>query len=70
VDTGRFNYRSLFQIVNLDENLHVDCTDVIVYDGDVYIQVLKDGTFYLDNQNKSKTLSDIEKVLWAKINSI
>lgn len=70
VETGRFNYRTLFEIVNLEENLHIDCTDVIVYNGEVYIQVLKDGTFYLDNQTQSKNLSDVEKALWDKINSI
>lgn len=65
-ESGRFVPRDKFTNDNPKENLHIDCTDVVVYLGDLYIQVLKSGDFYLDPNNISRNISDIERVLWDK----
>jgi hypothetical protein len=48
--------------------LHKDCETVVVYIGNAYIQVLNDGTFYLDAQVKGKSLDRVEKKLWKELN--
>lgn len=63
-ESGRFIHRDEFANDNPDENLHVDCTDVVVYYGGLYLQVLKSGEFYLNPKNISNNINDIEKSIW------
>lgn len=65
-DSGRFVDRKSFEAQNPSENLHVDCSDIVMYYGGVYIQVLKSGEFFLDANTSSKSLESIEKILWEK----
>lgn len=65
-DSGRFVDRKSFEAHNPDENLHVDCTDIVMYFGGIYIQLLKSGEFFLDSKVSGKTLDAIEKNLWDK----
>lgn len=69
-DSGRFINRHEFEADNPDENLHIDCTDVVVYLGNIYIQVHKNGDFYLNPSNVSKNINDIEHILWDKNESL
>jgi hypothetical protein len=64
METGRFCFRKDFEQDNPNENLHVDCTDVVIYYGGAYIQVLKSGDFYMNAETKSKFLHEIEKEVW------
>lgn len=52
-----------------NENLHIDCTDVVQYEGGHYIQILKTDEFFYDNFS-SKKLDDVEEYLWKKIDII
>jgi hypothetical protein len=54
IDTGRFIPRNSFLEKRPNEVLLDDCSDVEKYEGGHYIQVLEDGTFYLDEFNSSK----------------
>jgi len=65
-DSGRFVDRKSFETYNPDENLHVDCSDIVMYFGGIYVQVLKSGEFFLDAHSSSKSLDAIEKILWEK----
>lgn len=65
-DSGRFVDRKSFEAFNPDENLHVDCTDIVMYYGGVYIQVLKSGEFLIEANISNKSLDAIEKILWYK----
>ena len=69
IDSGRFIERDRFLGMRPDENLHVDCTDVVLYSGGEYIQLLKTGAFYLDPSTQSHKLKDVEVVLWDKKNN-
>lgn len=65
-ESGRFTNRDSFDKDNPEETLHVDCTDVVVYYGGVYIQVMKTGDFYISPEESSRKLDDMEKILWKK----
>jgi len=65
-DTGRFINRKSFEQHNVNENLHVDCSDVVLYYGGAYIQLLKSGEFFIDTNNLSKSLDTVEQILWEK----
>jgi hypothetical protein len=58
--------RKSFEAHNPKENLHVDCTNILMYLGGIYIQLLKSGEFFLDAHISGKTLDAIEKPLWDK----
>jgi hypothetical protein len=66
IDTGRFIPRNFFLEKRPNEVLLDDCSDVIQYEGGHYIQVLDDGTFYLDEENQSKELEEVEIILFAR----
>jgi hypothetical protein len=66
VDTGRFIPRKDFLSKRPNEVLLNDCTDLVHYEGGHYIQVLKDGKFYLDELNQSKELDEVELVLYSR----
>jgi len=70
VDTGRIFPASVFmnQIRNADEHLHFDCTDVVLYAGGSYIQILKSKGFMFDSHIYVK-LELAEDVLWEKISN-
>jgi hypothetical protein len=42
------------------------CDDVLLYDGEYYIQILFDGTFYECNTNRSKKLDEVEMNLFLE----
>jgi hypothetical protein len=65
-ESGRFTNREAFEQDNPSENLHIDCTDVVVYYGGLFIQVLKSGDFYLMPEHTSTSLDAVEKILWKK----
>jgi hypothetical protein len=65
-ESGRFIDRKSFETYNPNENLHVDCSDVVMYLGGVYIQLLKSGEFFLDAHASGKSLDAIEIILWDK----
>lgn len=71
-NTGRFNSEEDFRKHNPSEILLRDCTDVVVYAGNLYLQVTKDGMFNLV-QEKSKgriqsmQLEVMERALWQII---
>ena len=65
VDTGKFITRKEFHSTRPNEVLLNDCTDLVQYERGHYIQVLKDGTFYLDEYNQSKELDEVELVLYS-----
>jgi hypothetical protein len=66
IDTGRFIPRNSFLEKRPNEVLLDDCWDVVQYEGGDYIQVLDDGTFYLDEENQSKELEEVEIILFAR----
>ncbi len=66
IDTGRFIPRNSFLEKRPNEVLLDDCWDVVQYGGGHYIQVLEDGTFYLDEFNSSKVLDEVELILYTR----
>ena len=68
ISSGQFTTIESFKEKNPMVRLHKDCQTVVVYIGGAYIQVLNDGTFYLDAQCKSKSLDKVEKKLWKELN--
>lgn len=78
VKTGRITTIERFKQKVYPSTLRPDCTDVILYIGNFYIQILKDGNFFLeigdiDNPSdrgytkmESKDLELIESILWTK----
>jgi hypothetical protein len=66
IDTGRFTPRNSFLEKRPNEVLLDDCSDVIEYKGGHYIQVLEDGTFFLDELNFSKVLDEVELILYTR----
>lgn len=81
VKTGRIVTIQKFKEKLKSSTLRTDCTDVMLYIGNFYIQILKDGDFFLemgdaDNPSdmgdmgytkmQSKDLELIESVLWNK----
>ena len=63
IDTGRIVPRVPFENQFPEENLHMDCTDVVVYAGGNYIQMLKTKGFMIDNHVYVK-LELAEDILW------
>ena len=68
ISSGRFMCKQSFIEKNPEENLLSDCTDVVHYVGGQYIQVLKSGEFYVDENFKSRSLDEAEIKLWENIN--
>ena len=68
INSGRFICKEEFLDKNPNENLKEECTDVVQYNGGNYIQVLKSGLFYVDENFSSKSLDESEVKLWEKIN--
>lgn len=67
INSGHFVYRNSFLEKNPNTNLHTDCTDVVEYSGGVYIQLLKSGQFYLEDNTLDKSLDVVESLLWNRI---
>lgn len=81
IKTGRvLSTKSFYERVSYSR-LHPECTNVIMYVGDYYIQVLKDGNFLLEMGNaddpfdmddmgytkaQSRDIEIIEGILWTK----
>jgi len=68
INSGRFICKEAFLDKNPNEKLKEECTDVVQYSGGNYIQVLKSGLFYVDENFSSKSLDESEIKLWEKIN--
>jgi hypothetical protein len=66
VNTGRIVPRAVFERQYPKENLHIDTTDVVVYAGDNYIEMLKTKGFMIDNR-VYVNLELAEAVLWENI---
>lgn len=69
-DTGRFKPRDVFKDERKKEILLPDCTDVVVYAGDFYIQALKTDEFvfkpnaYKQAILRSNSLDVLEDAMW------
>ena len=81
IKTGRILSTNKFKERVSISTLNPNCTDIILYVGGFYIQVLKDGTFYLEmgdaddpfdmgdmgyTRAESKDIETIEGILWTK----
>jgi len=71
-NTGRFSNEKDFRRHNPKEILLHDCTDVIVYAGNLYLQASKDGMFTLVQKGskgkiQSPQLEVAELALWQLI---
>lgn len=69
INTGRFTDLKTFLNLYPKENLHVDCTDVVLYEDGHYIQALKTGEF-LYHDFTDKKLDNVEEFMWKKIDGI
>ena len=69
INTGRFTDLKTFLNLYPKENLHVDCTDVVLYDDGYYIQALKTGEFMYQDFTDKK-LDNVEEFMWKKIDGI
>ena len=66
INSGRITDLKTFLNLRPKENLHVDCTDVVVYEDGHYIQVLKTGEFFYEGFSDKK-LDNVEEFMWKKI---
>lgn len=66
-NSGRFIYRDSFLEKNPNTILNPDCTDVVEYQSGAFIQLLKSGLFYLEDDFSSKSLDEVEDRLWGII---
>lgn len=66
IDSGRFTVREAFLEKNPNEILHKDCTDVVVYHDGSYLQLLNTGEFYLREGISSRSLDEVETMLFEK----
>lgn len=73
--TGTFYPREEFQKNNKTMILHDECTDVIVYEGNYIIEVLKGDTFYysmyeneytLVTDVRNNCLEMVERIMWQR----
>lgn len=64
ISSGHFVCRDSFLEKNADVILHPDCTDVVEYKNGAFIQLLKSGLFYLEDDLSSKVLDEVEDRLW------
>lgn len=69
INSGRFTDLKTFLNLRPKENLHADCTDVLLYEDGHYIQLLKTGEYFYDNFTHLK-LDEVEDFMWKKINDI
>lgn len=72
INTGRITTLKNFKERVYPSTLLPECTDVMLYIGDFYLQILKDGEFYLEMNDKhgvsivkSKNIELVELVLWT-----
>ena len=65
-DSGRCYTRKYFLSLFPDVKLLGACDDVMLYDGDYYIQMLWDGSYYECNTNRSKDIDEVEKNLFLE----
>lgn len=65
-DSGRCYTRKHFLSLFPDVKLLGACDDVMLYDGDYYIQMLWDGSYYECNTNRSKDIDEVEKNLFLE----
>ena len=64
VDTGRFTPLERFKLKYPNAILHDDCCDIVVYRGGLYIQALKDNSFFVAPNANSMVLDDMELHVW------
>jgi hypothetical protein len=60
--SGKFINRKSFLEKNPDYKLNDNCTDIVHYMDGTIIQLLSNGVFHFDDENRS---SSLEKVEWA-----
>ena len=66
IGSGRIMDLKSFNVLHPKENLHVDCTDVVLYEGGHYIQMLKNGDYFYDGF-ADRALDKVEEFMWTKI---
>lgn len=69
INSGRFTDLKTFLNLFPKEHLHQDCTDVVLYEGGNYIQLLKTGE-YMFGVFKDKSLEKVEDFLWKIVDNI
>jgi len=65
INTGRITDLKTFLNLRPKENLHVDCTDIVLYKDGHYIQMLKSGWYFFDGYQHA-TLEAMEELMWKK----
>lgn len=65
INTGLFMDVRKFLSMFPKETPHQDCTDIVLYKDNHYIQVLKTGLFVYDSFS-DKNLEKVEEFLWKK----
>ena len=70
IDSGRFTTRDSFLNKNPNEVLHIDCTDVVEYKDGVFIQVLKTGIFYIEDNYSGSSLYEAEDKMWEMLEKL
>lgn len=63
-NSGRFIPAESFRKECPDTKIEEKCTDVVLYFGDIFIQVLDTDTFFIYPNYSSNDLKVIEKELW------
>lgn len=65
-NSGKFIPAENFREELPDANIHKDSTDIILYFGDIFVQVLKTDIFYVDPGYVSNDIKLAEQELWNK----
>ena len=65
-DSGRFVCKTTFLERNPKAKIFKHCSNVVYYSNGQYIQVLKSGLFYVDENFSSYDLNECEKILAKK----
>jgi replicative DNA helicase len=69
--TGMFVYRPDFERKHKPkQKLHSDCTDVLIYQGDFFIQCLKDNSFLLEIYDEAEPSEIITKIRSGKLETV
>jgi hypothetical protein len=66
INSGRITDLKTFINLRPKENLHIDCTDVVLYEDGRYIQMLKTGEYLFDTM-ADKSLENVEEFMWNKL---
>lgn len=66
--SGKFTNRKVFVEKNPDYKLNDNCTDIVCYIDGTFIQLLSNGVFYFNDENRSSSLEKVEWAVFSKKN--